>query len=281
MPPMYNENFDQTSLDRYDVVFGANPSISPTTIGYLAQDTAAKYQQLRLKIERAKELQCAQIFTDGIVVLKNNDSIDFKRKNTSIVDLTGAGGYWTTTATDIEAQLIAAGTFIRTKGKNATSEFHLITSGTQWINLKKSDYFKNTANYQQVQLLDIPFPVKNSTGQSFMGRIVAGAYIFNVWCYDEIYENASGVATRYWDEKKAVVLPATGYVFDLAHGGVPAIIRDTTRAEFPEYIANQSAEYWLNNYIDNKAKSHTFEIYSAPLAIPVTVDQIYTMKTSA
>jgi hypothetical protein len=64
----------------------------------------------------------------------------------------------------------------------------------------------------------------------------------------------------------------------MAHAGVPAIITDRRRAEYPQFIANQAAEYYLNNYIDMKRKSHTFEICSAPLAVPVTVDMIYTMQ---
>jgi len=281
VPPFHNENFDATSLDRYDVSFGANPTATPMTIGYLASDVAEKYMQLRNKIERAKELQCAQVLETGIVQLTNGVNIDYKRKATSLVDLTGAGGYWTTTTTDIEAQLVAAGDFIRQTGKNATKILNIAMSGASWISLKKSDYFKNTANFNQVSLFDINMPQADANGAVFNGQITAGSYIYNIWVNDEVYENASGTITRFMGASKAVVTPANGTRFELAHAGVPAIIADKKNAEFSQYIAQIKSEYYLNNYIDSKRKAHIFEIYSAPLAIPVTVDMIYTMKTSA
>ncbi len=281
MPPFYNEYFDATSLDRYDVAFGANPTASPTTIGYLASDVAEKYVQLMNKIERSKELQCSQVLETGVVELVNGTNIDYKRKAGSMVDLVGAGGYWTTTTTNIEAQLIAGGDFLRKTGKNASKEVNLALSGEAWVNLKKSDYFKNTANFNQVSLFDVKMPQADASGAAFVGRITAGAYIVNVWVYDEGYINQSGTWTRYMDVTKAVMTPVRGTIFELAHAGVPAIIADKKNAEFSEYIAQLKAEYYLNNYIDPKRKAHIFEILSAPLAVPVTVDMIYTMKTKA
>ncbi|MCK5633411.1 major capsid protein, partial [bacterium] len=150
MPPFHNEYFDATSLDRYDV--GFNQAINPATIGYLASDVAEKFVELRKKIERAKELQCAQVFATGIVTMTNGDNIDFKRQAGSKVDLTGAGGYWTTTTTDIESQLIAAGNFMRQVGKNAGKVLNLTMSGDLWVNFKLNDFFTTNAAYNQVKL---------------------------------------------------------------------------------------------------------------------------------
>lgn len=281
VPPFYNENFDATSLDRYDVMFGQDPSTSPATIGYLATDIAEKYAALREKIERAKELQCAQVFETGVVTLTNGDNIDFKRKATSLVDLTGAGGYWSTAATDVDAQLAAAAAFIRNSGKNAASQFNLTMSSSLFATLKKTDWFKANAGYFQVKLMDIVMPQKNSTGASYNGTISAAGYIFNLWIYDEVYENSSNVMTAYWNAKKAFVTPVTGTRFEIAHAGIPAIITDLTKTEYNQFIVNQASDYWLNNYIDNARKAHIFELYSAPLAIPVSVDMIYTMQCVA
>jgi hypothetical protein len=276
MPLFYNENFDATALDRYDVVFGKSENFAPETIGYLASDVAEKYLMLRDKIERAKELQAAQVFDTGIITLKNGTTIDFKRKATSKVD--NNANPWTTAATDVEGQLVAAGKFIREKGKNASPEFNLIISGTAWIALKKTDYFKNNANYNQVTLLDINMPQASSLGAYYHGRITAGSFIFNVWTYDEGYEADNGTWTPYLNPKNAIVLPVRGHRLIMAHAGVPAIIRDTKNAEFNQFIASVASEYYLNNYIDNVGKAHIFEIYSAPLAVPVTVDMIYTTQ---
>ena len=275
-PPFYNETFNATSLDRYDLAFGADPMFTPATIGYMASDVAEKLAMLKAKIDRAKELQCAQVLLSGTVTVKNGDSVDYKRKADSIKD--NSGSPWATVATDIEAQCITGAEFIRTKGKNNTGVFDMIMSGKVFVAFKKSDFFKNNANFNQVKLIDITSPAKNSTGAAYHGQFSFGAYIANVWTYDEVYDNESGVSTRYLDDKYVVMLPTTGAKLTMAHAGIPAILRDVQNAEFPAYITQMEAEEYVNNYIDEKAKAHWFEIYSAPLAVPVTVDMIYTMK---
>lgn len=281
MPPFYNENFDATSLDRYDRVFNDTEGVSPRTIGYLAADVMEKYNTLREKINRAKEKQAAEVFETGIVQLKNGDNIDFKRKAESKLDVNTGGDYWSVTGADVEGQLISGAEFIRNKGKNGTPVLNLVMSGQAWVALKKTDYFKNNADHTNVRLVDINLPQKNAFGAAYHGQISAGAYIMNVWTYDEVYEDASGTVTRYMPSNTAFIVPTAGTRFAMAHAGVPAIIRDTANAEFGQRIVSQAAEFYLNNYIDSAGKAHIFEIYSAPLAVPVTIDMMYTMQVLA
>ena len=279
MPPFYNENFDATALDFYDLLFGENLNPTRSVIGGLAAGVAEKLGELRLKIERAKELMASQVLETGVVTLVNGDDIDFKRKATSMKD--NSGTPWSTVTTDIESHLIAAGDFLRTYGKNTSKVLNMIVSGTVLVDLKKSDYFQDNANFQQVRLVDVNLPQADSRGAAYHGRIAAGAYLVNIWSYDEMYTNASGTATRYTDAKKVIILPSEGTQFYFSHAGVPAIIVDKSNAEFPAYIKQVANEYVINNYIDNQRKSHTFELMSAPLPVPVTVDMMYTMKVLA
>ena len=281
VPPFYNEYFDITSLDRYDRAFGEPANINPATVGYLANDVGMKIAALRDKIDRAKEKQVAQVFETGIVELKNGDNIDFKRKAESLVDV-GSGNYWDAVDAPIEQQLVDAAKFMRNVGKNTVPVLTLILSSDAWIALKASNYFKDNANYVKVSLLDVGMPSQvASTGAVYHGRISAGAHIYNVYTYDEVYEDADGNIVSYLPSNKAIILPTQGQQFILSHAGVPAILADTANAEFPEYIGTVSAEYYINNYIERKRKAHIFEIYSAPLPVPVTVDQIYTMQVLA
>jgi hypothetical protein len=279
IPPYYEETFDASALDRYNRVFGKAAEVDAATIGYLASDTGDKIMQMRNKIDRAKELQASQVLETGVVILKNGDNIDYKRKAASLKD--NSGNPWSTTTTDVEAQLVEGAEFIRQKGKNGNPIFNLILSGTAWIALKKTDYFKNLANFQQIRLIDINLPQTQAFGSGFHGQITAGAYIFNVWTYDEGYETDAGVFTRYTNAKKAIIVPTQGTRLFMSHAGIPAIMRDVRNAEFPEYIQDIAGEYYLNNYIDPRAKAHWFEVCSAPLAVPVTVDMIYTMQILA
>jgi hypothetical protein len=280
VPPFYNENFDATSLDNYDMMFGMAPNATPSVVGYMANDVAERLLQIRAKIERAKEYQCSQVFNTGVVTLKNGDNIDFKRRAESLVDLNAGsgGGYWSVAGTDIDLQLSNAGNFIRTFGKNSVKEANIITSGKAYAALKQTDWFKNTTDFRRANLMDLTMPQANANGGVYHGTVSGGAYVYHFWTYDEIYEDSTGTVQRYFPEDKAFVVPVQGTRFELAHAAVPAILKDVTNAEFNEYIGSIAAEYYINNYIDPKAKAHIFEMYSAPLAIPVTVDMIYTMK---
>lgn len=280
LPPMFDENFDATMMDRYDVAFGQGNAV-PRTIGMIAKDVGMKLARLQAKLDRAKEKQCGQVFETGIVTMENGDNIDFKRQAGSKVD-PGAGNYWATVTAAIEAQIIAAGTFFRTQGKSAVKELDMIMSSASWIDLKNSNYFKNIANFNQVTLIDVVRPIAQASGSTFHGQIDAGQFKVNCWVYDETYDVAGGSSgVRYISENQTVFLPVSGSKLIMAHAGIPAIIRDKRNAEFPEYLKQVKAESWVNNYIDKKGKSHTFELLSAFCAVPVSVDLIYTLQTRA
>lgn len=278
LAPFFKEYFDVTELDNYDRMFGASPETpSSAVLGLLGRAIGEEYNELRNKIERAKELMCAEVFETGVVTMINGDSIDFKRKSASLVDL-GAAGYWSNVAADVENQLIAAGDFVRQKGKNGTSVFNLVVPGAAYVALKRTTFFKDNANYNNVNLNDIRMPQKDAFGAGYHGTISAGSYTFNIWTYDEGYEDESLNFIKYWPETKAFVVPVQGTRFELSHAAVPAIIRDTRNAEFTEFIGRISAEYYRTNRIDPNAMAHYFWLMSACVPVPITVDMIYTMQ---
>lgn len=279
LPPFYKEYFDATQLDNYDRVFGEKPDVSDAEVlGRMAKDIATNYNEIRNKIERRKELQCAQVFDTGVVTMENGDNIDFKRKATSMVDLAATGGYWSTVTATVEAQLIASAEFLRRTGKNGVPTLNLVMPGTAWVYLKKTNYFKDVANFRNVQLIDIKTPQSEAFGASFHGQLIAGAYIFNVWTYDEIYEDSTDTVNRYWPATKAFVIPTTGTRFTLQHAGLPKVMKAPANMEFKEAIARVAATYVRYNLIDANASAHYFYLMSACVAMPTTIDQIYTMQ---
>lgn len=279
LAPFYDEYFDATGLDTYDNM--VNMGAPAELVGSTVRDIGEKLQALRAKILRAKELQAAQVFETGIVTLNSGDNIDFKRKATSKVDADTLGDYWTVAAADIEGDIIKAGNFLRQTGKSNTKEMNMICSGATWTALKASNYFTTKANHNQVKLIDVNMPIADTSGAAYNGQISAGSFIVNVWTYDETYETDAGVDTRYLDESQTIFLPVTGTRFVMAHAGLPKIINDPTRAEFNEYITNVASEFGVYSNIDKKRFAHYFGVMSAPVAVPVTVDRIYTLQTLA
>ena len=136
-PPYYREFFDMTEIDLYDRLFGST-AIDAGVYSQLINAVSLKLQELRAKIERAYELQCANVLETGVVTLTNSTNIDFGRKSGSLVDK-GAGNYWATGTVDPFADMQAACTFLRQTGKSAGQVFNAIL-GAQAMN----DLFNNT-----------------------------------------------------------------------------------------------------------------------------------------
>jgi len=268
-PPYWFEYFDATQLDLYDVVLGQfnNGSVSPNALLTFAETVADNLDQLRNKIERAKELQCAEVLMTGIVTLASGDSIDFKRKNTSKVDLTSAGGYWTTGATDVFAQFAAGATFLRTVGQRGDSEFDAIIGTEAIAALFKNTTFLNRQNFFNMRLDMIMPPTRNANGLAYHGTITAESYRINLYSYPQTYKNSSGTHVSYIDPKKFVMIPRTPD-FIYAHAAVPRLLNE----------APQTGDYHIVEYQDVKRTTDEYGIKSAGLPIPIAVDTIYTAK---
>lgn len=280
VPPYYREYIDATQLDFYDVLFGgASQTIEASTFADYVGQVAEDLKMLQDKIDRAAELQCAQVLETGIVTLNNGTNIDYKRKAGSLVDL-GGGNYWDAAINPLTS--IEAGCkFLRTTGKAQTHVFNMIIGDLAFGALLNNSDFKDRANLRRVSVVDLSMPSKQAEaiGGVFHGEISAGPYRVRLWTYPEYYD-VSGVSTPYVNQKKAEIIPDNPR-FKLAYGAVPMLRRDQRNAEFPEFIKQTKGAYVIGNYVDPRAETHIFDVKSAPLAVPVAVDQIYTMLVLA
>jgi hypothetical protein len=144
-----------------------------------------------------------------------------------------------------------------------------------------NDQVKERADFRRISRLEIGMPqFDNTSGLVFHGQVATADYAINLWTYNEFYELANGSKARYIDEKNVILIPED-FRGATAYAGIPAIVRDVDNAEFPEYITPIEAEYYINNWLDKSKKAHWFEIASAPLAIPVSIDRLYTIQVLA
>lgn len=271
-PPMYSEELVANHMDSYNIPFGQG-MITSGTMRRAINETSRELAILRDKISRAKELQCSEVIFDGTITTKWNDVIDFGRLAASKVDLGGAGGYWTDVTTDVEAQFVASATFIRNTGNSSATEFDAIMSNTQIIALKKTNFYKDDANRDtKAQLQDVKRAIGKAGGAAYHGTVYAGSYIFHLWTYEAVYNDADGVEQRFTPDNKTVILPASETGLILAHGGVPVI----SQGGMP---VAKAGLYVIREAIDFKRVSHTWFVESAPLATCYTPDKVYTMQT--
>src|SRR5689334_17814326 len=70
-PPLYKEYFDATELDLYDRVLGSqgNSNVDAKLFAALLDSVSDRLGSLQDKMERAQELQCANVLETGVVTL--------------------------------------------------------------------------------------------------------------------------------------------------------------------------------------------------------------------
>lgn len=270
-PPLYREFFDATQLDLYNRLFGSTMIDEGMFVDY-ANEVVDTLGLLQDKINRAYELQRAQVLTTGIVTLNSGDNIDFKRKSASLVDL-GSGNYWATSGKDPFANMETGCNFLRQVGKCEGGTFNAIMGSTAF-----NDFLKNDVVTGRHQITNFPFASlreqqRNATGASFHGRIDAGSYSVNIWTYPEFYDATNGTSTPYIDPKKVILLPENPR-FSMMFAAVPQLIDE-------ENPTPQRGAFVIGDYKDKRKAAHIYDIQSAGVAVPVAVDQIYTVKVVA
>ena len=281
-PPEYLENFDVTELETYDRVFGGGQNPDADALRDLIRDSAEKAAVLENKIARATERQWAGVMQTGIVVLKNNDAIDFRRKAASIVD-PGAGGYWDGATPGILAQLNTACQFIRNEGKSKAPEFYAIMGSSAVSAFLNNAEIKNSGDKVLIQRMKLEMPTELMVGTVYHGSIAADNYTVHVLTYPENYDtrDAAGAVTRneYIEPKNVVVIPTKGFAFTTKYAGLPALFNfPGMTTPMPGRVA-EKIRVWSRTTPD--MRSHLTYVNSRPLACPVSIDQIYTIKALA
>lgn len=269
VPPYFYEFLVANEHRLYDVAIGAQ---NEAAFAALAMELADDLFSLQQKIERAYELQCAQVLEDGILQLSAYGNIDFKRKAGSLVDK-GAGNYWATGTVNPYTDLENGANFLRQTGKAQGATFNVLFGSTAWAHFLNNTIVKDRNNLQNMKLDAVAAPQRNSVGASYHGQCTIGSYLGNIWTYPQFYDDAADASTPYLDPKKVIMLPENPN-FKLAFGAVPQLI--STGGEIP-----QKGAYLVQEFIDEKKTAHEISIKSAGIAIPVAVDQIYTVQVVA
>lgn len=277
VPPFYREYFDATELDFYDRLFTTVGTVDVITFGQWMDTVVEKLSLLQDKIERAYELQCAQVFQTGIVTLSNGDNIDFKRKAASLVD-NGAGNYWADAGVDPYADLRAGATFIRTKGKTNSIIYNVIMGDQAFSDFLDNTKVKERSDLRRISLETIRQPQREANGGVLHGEVSAGAYTFRIWTYPEFYDTAAAVNNSFISADNVIILPEEPK-FVIGFAAVPMLLAGDEHGA--QGISGKRGAYTVGQYLDERNTSHIIDIKSAGVAIPVGVDQIYTIKAVA
>lgn len=280
-PLYYRENFDLTSLQVYDALFMPQLAQNSAMIMMLLETIMDKQLEQQYKIERAIEIMCGQILNTGVIQMSTNGtgiSVDFKRKSASILNANAAGGYWDG-AGDPFKQIETQCNFLRTVGKMQGQNVTVIFGSDAWDAFQANTIVKarqNLFNYNPDQLT-MAQPQANSIGSTIFGKFTAGTYRCNAVSYNQYYDDLSSgtaVPTPYIDPKSVIILPDNNdSKFFTFFGAVPQVVQPGAAPIIGDFVA------W--DWITPDKKAHLYEVESAPLPVPVKVDQIANIKVLA
>lgn len=275
IPPYFKEFFNITDIDLYDRLYlGAD--VSPEVVARFIRTAAQKMDILKDKIDRAVEKMCADALLTGIITTKNGDNINFGRKAASLLD-GGSTTYFTDGSLDVFSQFEADAQFIRDNGLVTDVVFNVILGSQALHDLLNNTSYQNRQKLFQQKLDNVMPPEFNElTGFNYHGQITIGKYRANLLTVVDTYKDRdSGTITPFMDTKKYIMVPMnTDYV--LGYGANPQLITDPAPG-----IGIVKGEYIMYDFVDPQLLSHTFNIQSSPLPIPVAIDTAVTRKVVA
>lgn len=273
VPPYYFEDFSLSDLDIYDRIFTTEGSIDVMTFAQWMKNVIGKLSEIIYKIERAYELQCSQVLETGIVTLVNGTNIDFKRKAASLVAYNSAHDFAINTVDPIKV-LDAGAKFIRQTGKYSGTIFNVIMGEDAYNAMINNTLFKEKSDNKTLSLDVVRKELKESEGAIPQFDLRGSFARFHVWTYPQTYDTKNSSNNDYINTKKVVIVPDNPN-FVLGFGAVPRLMGK--KQDVGAGIAGERGAYLINEYIDEKLTAHVVDVKSAGLAIPVAVDQIYTI----
>jgi hypothetical protein len=270
-PPYYDENFAITSLDMYDRLMGSG-TIDAGIYSYLLEQGTMKMETIVDKIERRYELQRAQVLQTGIVLASATENVDFQRKAGSKLAYNAAydWGLQTTPGTSDVNPAVSLSTWsswLKVNGNIGGGAIDLIFGTSAWLAFMGNTFVKETSNFRRINNLDIIPPTMNMDGASFHGQYSDGVNNYNCYTYEQYYTDAAGASQQIIDPLGIIMLPMDTR-FHMAYAGVPQLIDG-------ESPAVRTGKFIYYDYADIKRKSHFYGVQSAGLAIPVSVDKIF------
>lgn len=280
-PPFHKEDYDFAQDEVYMSTVALGVTNAPGANQAIAQNALKNVRKNRKKIERAILKQQADVLQTGIVTLINGDSIDFKRKAASIVDLGTLSDYWDAVGATPMTDLGVGMTFLRDEGNSNGSTINVVMRTDALNAFLANTSVQEVAEVRRINRIEIDMPqFSEATGMAFHGQVTAGDFVVNLWTYNEKYTDSNGDTVYYLERENVIMIPSD-FMGKTVFGGLPYMREVSVGGVMAKLPGVLEADFLLRAYDDEKTISSTLELTSAPLAIPFTIDKIYTMKVLA
>jgi hypothetical protein len=281
IPPYFKEDYDFQRDQVYMNTIALGVGMESAQVNrVIAMNAVKQVTKNRDKVIRNIRKQQADVLQDGIVRLNNGDNIDYRRKPSSMIALTG-GALWSASSTCQPLTDLRKGMdFLRNVGNSGGSAVNVIMRSVALEALLASTQVKEqgTNVIQQIQRININMPQFDGvSGFAFHGQVAAGDFVVNLWTYNEKYTDSNGVTQYYLGENKVVMMP-DDFQGKTIFGGLPTMNKTSISGVVTSVPGIVEANYLIRSYSDEKTMSSTIELTSAPLVVPFTIDKVYTIQ---
>lgn len=280
IPPYFKEEYDFARDEVYMATIGMGNEAGANTNKHITQNALDGTRSNRKKIQRAIQKQQSDVLQTGIVTTKNGDSIDYRRKAESMVDVGGAQ-YWDQALSTPLVHLADGMKFLRDIGNSRGSTVNVIMRDEAMNNFLSNTSTKELADIRRVERVDIGMPqFSEASGMAFHGRVAAGDFVVNLWTYNEKYTDEAGDTQYYLDRENVIMLP-NDFQGKTVFGGLPYMRPARVAGASTMIPGIKETDYLIRAYVDERTISSTIELSSAPLVVPFTIDKVYTIQVLA
>lgn len=275
IPPIYKESGALNAFNMIKRQPGQDPFQNPDIMANAVLESFNIFRTLESRVRRAMELQASQVFASGVVTLIDNNgdtvySIDYSPKSSHFIN--APGGTWTGTPT-IVADLATLAELIRADGK---SQPNTLIFGSNAYNLFiADDEIKALLDTRRFNLGAIGTPIERAGG-TFVGTFAVGAYLFEIWLYNDSYDLPNTGADTPFVATDHVLMLSSGARLDAVFGSIPKIVESDNRVLpfLPSAIRSTDAGMALtaNVWVTPDGETVTVQAGTRPLMIPTQID---------
>ena len=274
-PPLYSYYTPLTLSDMYNgfsrLFFTDNLTVNDMSIvDDFGRVVANDLDEIADTIDMAKELQCAQLLSNGIVSLRNNDNIDFGRVGGSIV-AAGSGKLWGASGAEYIKSITTGVDWIRSNAKNNSTSFHIIMGGDAFANFIGSTEVQGRQDMKNFQLDELFAGRPVPSGGTYWGTIsLANGVRANIWSYDAKYELEDGTEKNFLDKDSVLMIPDQNQM--VFNQSAVKYLPGTTNT-------GRYRSMYTRDHMDNKEQVHFYFLEDRFLAVTQEINEVYTLLT--
>lgn len=287
-PPVFKESFQVNVFELIKRQPGKNPFENQDFRLTCIQKMYRGVDAVARKIRRSNELQAAQVMQTGKATFRDEEgailfTLDYGANPTHFPV---ASKDWSDPTADIIGDLTQLAAIVRRDGKVTPNR--LIFGGTAWANAQANEAFMKRFDIRNAHYGEIRLPEMRGEGGTFHGRISLGNYVYDIWTYDDFYNDPqTGEATEYMDTNKVIVM-STQSRLDALFGSVPnlgELLGISPRKELlPELPARLSSsqtgvDMFLNVWTDERIENLFAGVGSRPIMCPTALDSFGCITT--